>query len=64
MKFFNFSDRKKRIAARTQKFPRPSPINIEELIEKRIKKFKDSSFVFLTYAFPRSSERFGPYLFL
>ncbi|XP_065087185.1 dynein axonemal heavy chain 6 [Ochlerotatus camptorhynchus] len=57
-------DRKKRIAARTQNLPRPSPINIEELIEKRIKKFRDNSFVFLTYAFSRSSERFGPYLFL
>ncbi|XP_021708238.1 dynein heavy chain 6, axonemal [Aedes aegypti] len=56
--------RKKRISARTQKLPKPSPINIEELIEKRIRKLKDNSFLFLTYAFPRCSERFGPYLFL
>lgn len=59
-----FSDRKKRISARTQKLPQPTPINVEELIEKRIRKLRDNSFIFLTYAFPRCSERFGPYLFL
>lgn len=57
-------ERKKRIAARTLKLHQTSPIDVEELIEKRVRKFKDNSFIFLTYAYPRSSERFGPYLFL
>ncbi|XP_055549943.1 dynein axonemal heavy chain 6 [Wyeomyia smithii] len=57
-------DRKKRIAARTLKLHQTLPINIEELIENRVKKFRDNSFIFLTYAFPRSSERFGPYNFI
>ncbi|XP_055643505.1 dynein axonemal heavy chain 6 [Toxorhynchites rutilus septentrionalis] len=57
-------DRKKRIVARTTKLYKPTPINIDELIEKRIRRFRDNSFVFLTYAFSRSSERFGPYSFL
>ncbi|XP_001850815.2 dynein heavy chain 6, axonemal [Culex quinquefasciatus] len=57
-------ERKKRIAARTQKLNKTTPVDVEELIENRVKNFKDNSFVFLTYAYPRSSERFGPYLFL
>lgn len=62
--FTRFSERKKRIAARTQKLNKTTPVDVEELIENRVRNFKDNSFVFLTYAYPRSSERFGPYLFL
>ncbi|XP_058822007.1 dynein axonemal heavy chain 6 [Topomyia yanbarensis] len=57
-------DRKKRIAARTMQLHQTTPINIEELIEKKIRKLRDNSFIFLTYAFPRSSEHFGAYKFL
>ncbi|XP_049536716.1 dynein axonemal heavy chain 6 [Anopheles darlingi] len=55
-----FRERKKRIAARTRKLNTPQPIDLDVLIEDRIKQLKDNSFIFLTYAFSKSSEQFTP----
>uniref|UniRef100_A0A182QLA9 Dynein heavy chain 6, axonemal n=1 Tax=Anopheles farauti TaxID=69004 RepID=A0A182QLA9_9DIPT len=57
-------ERKKRIAARTRQLNIPVPIDLEALIEQRIKHLKDNSFVFLTYAYSKNSELFTPYSFL
>ncbi|XP_050078309.1 dynein axonemal heavy chain 6 [Anopheles maculipalpis] len=57
-------ERKKRIAARTRQLNIPVPIDLELLIEERIKHLKDNSFVFLTYAYSKNSEHFTPYSFL
>ncbi|XP_052869496.1 dynein axonemal heavy chain 6 [Anopheles cruzii] len=57
-------ERKKRIAARTRQLNTPLPIDLEVLIEQRIKQLSDNSFVFLTYAYSKSSEQFTPYSFL
>ncbi|XP_050084093.1 dynein axonemal heavy chain 6 [Anopheles aquasalis] len=55
-----FRERKKRIAARTRKLNTPQPIDLDVLIEDRIKQLKDNSFIFLSYAFSKSSELFTP----
>uniref|UniRef100_A0A182FSK0 AAA+ ATPase domain-containing protein n=1 Tax=Anopheles albimanus TaxID=7167 RepID=A0A182FSK0_ANOAL len=57
-------ERKKRIAIRTRKLNTPQPIDLDVLIEDRIKQLKDNSFIFLSYAFSKSSELFTPYSFL
>uniref|UniRef100_A0A6E8VFP2 AAA+ ATPase domain-containing protein n=1 Tax=Anopheles coluzzii TaxID=1518534 RepID=A0A6E8VFP2_ANOCL len=62
---FALSDeRRKRIAARTRQLNKPVLIDLEALIQDRIKCLKDNSFVFLTYAYSKNSEHFTPYSFL
>lgn len=58
------SERRKRIAARTRQLNKPVLIDLEVLIQDRIKCLKDNSFVFLTYAYSKNSEHFTPYSFL
>lgn len=68
--------RRKRVKARyqlaalsnslRQSFASPKPrtlpaVNIKVLVEERIRKLEDDSFVYMTFVYPRSSELFTPY---
>ena len=41
--------------------PRVLTVDLEALIEGKIKKIKDNSFIYLSYAYPSSSEFFNAY---
>lgn len=39
----------------------PPVVNLKVLVEERIRKLKDNTFVYLNYTVPKSSEHFTPY---